>query len=75
VPSAPAGPQEANITIVDGSGATLWAGYISMSAGQTTSTFSLSGLRLRFIDGLVMNVGSTNITNGQVTANLYFSVP
>jgi len=74
VATPPATPQVVGVSITDGAGATLWYGVLAFSAGQTTTTIDLSGLRLRFTNGLALNVSPSSLS-GDVTANVYFSVP
>ena len=62
-----------NLFLVDGTGKNLWSGTIQ-GTGQTLP-INVSGLHVRFQDGLFLQVSGTTMTAGSVVANAYFSQP
>jgi hypothetical protein len=71
-----AAAESAFVSLVDGSGQTLWTGAITVAAGQTiTNTVTVTGLRLRFMNGVNLVVASSTIASGIIAPNLYYSVP
>lgn len=60
------------LQLSDGTPKALWIGEIS--AGDT-GPFTLSGLHLRFANGLNLLVSSTSLSAGAVFVNVYISVP
>ncbi len=65
------------INLIDGTGATLWAMNLSCPAGVTqTSDYPISGLSVRFINGLRLLVGAPfPMASGAIVVNSYYSVP
>lgn len=65
------------ISLTDGTGRTLWQGQISLTANQeVSSTFTVTGLRVRFTAGINFVVSGFNgIVSGTATPNIYYSVP
>lgn len=51
----------------------LWAGFISTA--PTEGQFPVSGLNVRFSNGVQLAVNSSSLTAGYLTVNLYYSVP
>lgn len=51
----------------------LWAGFISTA--PTEGQFTMSGLDVRFSNGVQLAVNSSSLTAGYLTVNLYYSVP
>lgn len=73
---AGAGVQTAGLYLRDGSGNNLWAGNPNVGANAVGNVvYSLSGLDLRFYNGLNLIVAAgTNLT-GSAAASIYYSVP
>lgn len=69
--------QTAVVTLQDGLGHVLWSTGINVAAnGALDQAYSLSGLSVRFFNGLAIVIGSSTISGGGfVSANVYYSVP
>jgi hypothetical protein len=69
--------QHVNLSIQDGTGAVLWAQGYQFNASVTGQTLSIpvTGLKLRFSNGLYLAVIGTTMTGGAATVNVYYSVP
>jgi hypothetical protein len=66
----------AQISLVDGTGAYLWAYVVTIPASTTLNIpVNLSGLTKRFVNGLSLVISSSTLTGGQITANVYYSTP
>lgn len=61
--------------LVDGTGATLFEQTITLPAGYSSQVIPVSGIRLRFTNGLNAVVSGTTISSGNIAINLYYSVP
>lgn len=64
---------QAVINLVDGTGRFVWSTIVEFTAAGTEN-FPLSGLSIRFFDGLNIVVGSSSLT-GNLIVNLYYSTP
>jgi hypothetical protein len=65
-----------NLSLIDGTGALVWANQIVVPANGTVNVpVNLTGLSLRFRNGLSLVVSGTNITGGGIDANIYYSTP
>jgi hypothetical protein len=67
------GTGNCEVQISDGTGALLWAAFVSEPSGALSAT--QSGLQLRFTNGLNFVVSGTTLTGGFAVVNLYYSVP
>jgi hypothetical protein len=65
------------VQLQDGRPLVLWETTVTVPAGsQTYQLVAISGLRLRFINGLNLVVsGTTAITSGGLNLNVYYAVP
>jgi hypothetical protein len=65
------------ISILDGTGAAVWANFFGVPASTTINIpINLTGLNLRFRSGLNLVVtGSANLTVGAVDVNAFYSTP
>jgi hypothetical protein len=65
------------ISILDGTGAAVWANFFSVPASQTINVpINLTGLNVRFRNGLNLVISaSTNISVGAVDVNAFYSTP
>lgn len=73
-----AGTVVAALTLLDGTGAALWQTTITIAANTSaTVPIVVPGLRLRFVNGLRLQVSSSTIPVGNtgVVINLFYSVP
>lgn len=74
--TAGASPGTFQLTLQDGSGAVLWADIISIAANSTQNIpINLTGLALRFRNGLSLIVSSSTVTGGAIVINVYYSTP
>ena len=64
----------AQIALVDGTGRSLWTQVIVASDAAQNRTFDLSGLSLRFNDGVSVVISESTLGGG-LTANVYYSTP
>ena len=63
------------VQLFDGLGRELWLGLINAPAnGVVDPTFPLTGLNIRFVNGVNLVVSSSTLT-GTLVANLYYSQP
>lgn len=67
----------AGFQLVDGTGAVLYTQTIAIPNGSSNQTVPVTGVRLRFINGLNAVIGSSNVpaASANVAINLYYSVP
>lgn len=65
----------AEFRLIDGTGRVLYQQTIAVPAGIFTVTVPVSGIRVRFTQGLSAVVSLSSITAGNVAVNLYYSVP
>lgn len=65
------------LSVVDGTGAVLWANFFGVPASTTINVpINLTGLSVRFRNGLSLVVAlSTNLTVGAVDVNTYYTTP
>lgn len=64
------------ITLRDGTGKNLWTGEISVQAAPTEiNPIVLNGLSIRFVNGVNIVVGNSNIVGGFIIANVYYTTP
>lgn len=69
-------PSSAEITLSDGLGHVIWAGWIAFNENQFTAVpITITGLRQRFYDGLFFTIGGSTVTQGTATINIYYTVP
>jgi hypothetical protein len=62
--------------LADGTGTAIYHQTITVPAGYVSQTTPMSGLLMRFTDGLDAVIATTNgITAGNVAINVYYSVP
>lgn len=64
----------ANIFLVDGANNLIWAEGMSLPA-ESVTPINLTGLRIRFTNGIVFNVTSAGAGTAFATVNIYYSVP
>lgn len=64
----------AAVSIQDGNGVQLWQSVLE-AIPSTQLPITVSGLRLRFQNGLRLVITGSTITNGSINVNLYYSVP
>lgn len=73
-----AGPVVADVSLVDGTGRTLWTTVITINpSAQQTVPITIPGLRLRFVNGIRAIVSGTTIPTGEtgMVINVFYSVP
>ena len=64
------------VQLFDGLGRELWLTVINAPAnGVVDPTFPLTGLNIRFVNGVNVVVSSSTITGGTLVINLYYSQP
>jgi hypothetical protein len=64
------------VSIRDGAGNSIWSDSINVTTVPTTIPINLSGLNLRFVNGLNFVVTTTTFTAGPVvTVNAYYTTP
>lgn len=64
------------ITLTDGQGNQLWTGSIEIPVGPYSQTINVTGLKLRFYQGVNLVVtASTGLTAAGANVNLYYGVP
>ena len=76
--AAGAAAENIELNLVDGSGRTLWINVYTLPAGATQNfPVELTGLSLRFVNGLNMVVSSSTFAagSGLIVANAYYSTP
>jgi hypothetical protein len=64
-----------NMSLVDGSGRTVWIANPIAEAAVPTLYFPLTGLNVRFVNGLSMVVANSTFAPGNAVINLYYSTP
>jgi hypothetical protein len=65
-----------DLQLIDGLGHVLWWTQIVAGANQApTQTFPMGSLNVRFFNGLSLKVVNSTITDGAVTANVYYTIP
>ena len=62
------------INLVDGAGKNLWAGFWT-EAASTTLNINVTGLSVRFTNGIDLVVSNSGLTGVGMVANLYFTSP
>jgi hypothetical protein len=73
--AAGAGQENGQIELVDGTGKIVWMTFVEVAAGGIQNIpINLSGLSLRFLNGLNLVVLISTLTGG-LTANVYYSAP
>jgi hypothetical protein len=76
VPTGGASLGVVTLTLQDGAGRNLWTGTFEVPAGVTQSfPVNLSGLFLRFQNGLKVIVSGATSVSGWATINVFYSVP
>jgi hypothetical protein len=70
-----AGGGDAVITLIDGTGRALFTTVLAQETGAQTTPYNLSGLSLRFVNGVSLMVSVSSFVGSNVFANLYFSTP
>ena len=66
----------AQLNLNDGQGHALWAGTINAAANAVqTFPFNVTGLSLRFFNGINLVVGGSSLTGGLTIVNVYYSTP
>ena len=65
----------AQLQLVDGTGRLVWVTVIDTAAGETQNyPVNLSGLSLRFVDGLSLQILNSTLA-GSIVVNVYYSTP
>jgi hypothetical protein len=73
---AGAGGGAVQLSLVDGTGAAIWANSFTVPASTTLNfPIDLTGLSLRFRNGLNFVVSASTLTGGNVDVNVYYSSP
>jgi hypothetical protein len=74
--TAGAGGGNGQITLNDGKGNVLWGANPSVPASTTqTFTYNLTGLNVRFLNGLNVVVAGSTFSGGVIVANAYYTTP
>lgn len=64
------------LNLIDGKGALVWQTEVTSSANSRNDfVFPLAGLNMRFINGLVLNIGASTMIGDWAVANVYYSTP
>jgi hypothetical protein len=65
------------MSVIDGSGKSLWVTYVSVpaSSSQINFPFNVPGLDVRFVNGLNLVVSGSTLAGVQIIANVYYSTP
>jgi hypothetical protein len=64
------------LSLIDGTGATLWANAFNVPATTTLDIpVDITGLNLRFRNGIQLIVSSSTLAGGNVDVNVYYSTP
>jgi hypothetical protein len=75
-PTGGASPGVIVVSLVDGTGRAVWSSAIELPAGETqTIPIDVSGLSLRFVNGLNLVLSGASNISGWMFGNLYFSTP
>lgn len=70
------GAGSVQVSLLDGAGAALWANAFTVPAATTINVpVDLTGLNLRFRNGIVLVISASTVTGGTIDANLYYSTP
>jgi hypothetical protein len=62
------------LALYDGSGKQIWAGFYVAGAAPSNTPIQLTGLSLRFTNGLTLGVSNLTTTGG-IDVNVYYSQP
>jgi hypothetical protein len=74
--SSPAGGGAASLTLIDGASKIVWQTELALGASATqTIPINLTGLSLRFANGLNLIVGASSFSGDYVVVNVYYSTP
>lgn len=75
--TAPAGAAEnAEVTLTDGNGKVIWAGWISFNANAGMSVpIAVTGLHTRFYNGLFVNVVGSGVSGATASVNVFYTEP
>lgn len=69
-------PATASITLEDGTGHILWAGFITFEPNMAASVpITITGIRQRFNDGLYLVIAQSNAPTATAAVNIYYTVP
>jgi hypothetical protein len=65
------------LTLIDGLGKVVWQTQITMAASAPPQDFDfpLNGLSVRFVNGLSLQISSSNYAGDWVVVNVYYSIP
>jgi hypothetical protein len=70
------GPGSVQVSLIDGTGAGLWANFFTAPAGNTNLPVNLAGLNLRFRNGIQLVISASTVAAGSaVDVNAYYSTP
>jgi hypothetical protein len=67
-------PQALLLTLVDGRNVTIWSSVVTVAAPAVVSV-PLTGINVRFFQGLSIRISSDTITSANLNANVYYTVP
>jgi hypothetical protein len=71
-----AGASFVGLNLIDGRPIDVWSANINLPATTTqTFAFPLSGMSVRFVNGLNLQIAGNTFASGSVNVNLYYSVP
>jgi hypothetical protein len=75
-PTAGASPGVIVVALQDGTGRVVWSSAIELPAGETqTIPIDLTGLSLRFVNGLNLVLSGASNISGWMFGNIYYSQP
>ena len=63
------------LNLIDGTGKTLWVASPQLVAGGPTINFNVTGLSVRFVNGLALVISVAPVSLGLIMANVYYSTP
>jgi hypothetical protein len=64
------------VELRDGNNNQVWHAALAFPTGESTQNVPVSGIRLRFVNGLnVIVSGTSGITSGTMSVNLYYMTP
>jgi hypothetical protein len=67
---------QASLALVDGAGKTVWYAVVyAPASSQVDENIAVSGLSVRFTQGLNLTIASTTFTGGAVVVNSYYTTP
>ncbi|PWT78040.1 MAG: hypothetical protein C5B60_01795 [Chloroflexi bacterium] len=66
-------PQTLTLSLQDGTGATVWIGYYQIGTSGVNIPVNISGLNVRFRNGLSLGVQTSGAIAGAIAANVYYS--